>query len=67
MRILRVSSMAMLALLAACSSQQMYTSGQYLQRNQCMQLVEQAAMDKCLQQAELPYEQYTHARGESLP
>lgn len=53
--------------LSACSSQQMYAIGQTMQRHQCMQMVEQSALDKCLQQAELPYEQYTHARGESLP
>lgn len=55
----------MLALLASCSSQQMYTSGQYLQRNQCMQLVEQASMEQCLRQADIPYEHYSKARGES--
>ncbi len=64
-QLLRAMTVTMLALLAACSSQQMYTSGQYLQRNQCMQLVEQAAMEQCLRQADIPYEHYSKARGES--
>lgn len=59
--------LVMAALLAGCTSQQMYATGQQAQRSQCMQLVEQAAVDRCLQQSDLPYEHYTPARTEGQP
>ena len=51
-----------IAALSGCTSQQMYATGQQSQRQQCMQLVEQAAVEKCLEQANLPVEDYHNAR-----
>lgn len=51
-----------IAALSGCTSQQMYATGQQSQRQQCMQMVEQAAVEKCLEQANLPLEDDHNAR-----
>lgn len=44
--------------LAACSSQQMYASGQGYQRNQCERLPDMAERQRCLEKANMSYEEY---------
>lgn len=44
--------------LPACSSQQMYASGQGYQRNQCERLPDMGERQRCLEKANVSYEQY---------
>jgi hypothetical protein len=53
-------------LLPGCSSQQMYAAGQGYQRNQCLQLPDAAERQRCLEQANMSYDQYRReTKGES--
>lgn len=45
-------------LLTACSSQQLYTTGQNYQRNQCQQLPNQSDRERCLERAGGSYDGY---------
>ena len=45
-------------LLGACSSQQMYASGQAWQRNECQKLNDKAERDSCLANSSSSYETY---------
>lgn len=47
-----------LMVIAGCTSQQLYTSGQYMQRSQCMQLADQNDQAKCISRSQLSYEEY---------
>jgi hypothetical protein len=44
--------------LPGCSSQQMYASGQGYQRNQCERLPDMGERQRCLEKANVSYEQY---------
>jgi hypothetical protein len=43
---------------AGCSSQQMYASGQNYQRNQCERLPDMGERQRCLEKANMSYEEY---------
>jgi hypothetical protein len=45
-------------LLPGCSSQQMYASGQSYQRNQCERLPDMGERQRCLEKANMSYEEY---------
>jgi hypothetical protein len=44
--------------LSGCSSQQMYASGQGYQRNQCERLPDMGERQRCLEKANMSYEEY---------
>jgi hypothetical protein len=44
--------------LSACSSQQLYGSGQGYQRNQCERLPDMGERQRCLEKANMSYEEY---------
>jgi hypothetical protein len=44
--------------LAGCTWQQAYYAGQQWQRNACNRLIEQAERDRCLSNANMPYDDY---------
>lgn len=46
------------SVLAGCSSQQMYASGQGYQRNQCERLPDMAERQRCLEKSNMSYEEY---------
>jgi hypothetical protein len=46
------------AALSGCSSQQMYESGKGYQRNQCERLPDMGERQRCLEKANVSYEQY---------
>jgi hypothetical protein len=53
--------------LPGCSSQQMYASGQGYQRSQCERLPDMGERQRCLEKANVSYEQYqreTRAKGD---
>jgi hypothetical protein len=51
-------------LLAGCSSQQLYATGQQWQRNECRKLVDQDERMRCEQSVATPFERYqTQAEG----
>jgi len=58
MNALRISPALVALLLTACSSQQLYTTGQQYQRNQCQQLPNQADRERCLDKAGSTYDDY---------
>jgi len=43
---------------SGCTWQQAHSAGQTWQRNACNRLVEQGERDRCLRNAELPYDEY---------
>ena len=55
---------AVLWLCGGCSSQQMYATSQAYQRNQCEHLPDRAERDKCMEAANISYDQY---RKETAP
>lgn len=48
----------LLNVLSACSSQQLYASGQGYQRNQCERLPDMGERQRCLEKANMSYEEY---------
>jgi hypothetical protein len=48
----------LLGALSACSSQQLYASGQGYQRNQCERLPDMGERQRCLEKANMSYEEY---------
>jgi hypothetical protein len=54
--------LALAFLVAGCSTQQLYQSGQNYRQNQCVNLP-QAMMKDCQQQTEMGYEQYRREVG----
>ena len=49
---------AILSVASGCSWQQAYWASQGWQRNQCNRLVEQTERERCLRNANMPYEDY---------
>lgn len=47
-----------IGLCSSCTSQQLYATGQAFQRNQCLNRPESGERDKCLSNANSPYEDY---------
>ena len=45
-------------LLCGCSSQQLYATGRNAQRAECMKLVDLAARDRCLKDADMSHDTY---------
>jgi outer membrane biogenesis lipoprotein LolB len=58
MNALRILPALIVLLLTACSSQQLYTTGQQYQRNQCQQLPNQVDRERCLDKAGSTYNDY---------
>lgn len=59
--------LTVLGVIAGCSSQQMYASGQGYQRQQCERLPDMAERQRCLEKANMSYEEYkkeTRARDQ---
>ncbi|MBU0602100.1 MAG: hypothetical protein KKD25_06830 [Gammaproteobacteria bacterium] len=52
-------------LLAGCSSQQVYDSGQGLRRNQCDRIVDAADHARCMEAADRDYDAYQRERGKA--
>jgi hypothetical protein len=52
-----IFSFALLAL-SGCSSQQLYNTGQSYQRNQCLNMPDQAERDRCLGKTDTRYDDY---------
>jgi hypothetical protein len=53
-----VVALAVLALTSACSSQQVYGASQAWRRNQCYQLTQLEDRQRCLKDADQPYDSY---------
>ncbi|MBS0587079.1 MAG: hypothetical protein JSS37_03795 [Proteobacteria bacterium] len=49
---------AALTVATGCATQQLYSTGQAWQRNQCIQLVDQQERERCLANAGASYETY---------
>ncbi|CAG1020694.1 hypothetical protein DOJK_00511 [Patescibacteria group bacterium] len=49
-------------LLSACTAEQMYSSGQNWQRNQCHQLADRDVRARCATQADMSYDAYQQNR-----
>jgi len=49
---------AILSVASGCSWEQAYSAGQQWQRHQCNRLVEQTERERCLRNANMPYENY---------
>lgn len=58
--IMRISIVATLivALLSACSSQQLYATGRNAQRAECMKQADSTARDRCLKDAGMSHDAY---------
>ena len=55
---------AALFTLAACSSQQLYGSGQAWKRNQCQRMPDTRERERCLDSTAATYEEYQRQREE---
>jgi hypothetical protein len=49
---------AILSVASGCTWRQAYSSGQAWQRNACNRLIEQTERERCLRNADLPYDEY---------
>jgi hypothetical protein len=67
MRALTTGLLAALGILAACSSQQLYTTSQEWQRQECRKLGDAAEQKRCLERASMPYDRYEKERGKASP
>lgn len=54
----RVSLALALALLAGCSAQQLYATGQTAQRNECRKIEDRDERTRCQRSADLSYDTY---------
>ena len=45
-------------LLASCSTEQLYATGRNAQRMECMKQADGAARERCLKDADMPYDAY---------
>ncbi|WP_292918952.1 hypothetical protein [Nitrosomonas sp.] len=61
--VLGIVSMAFAIGLAGCSTQQLYTTGQSWQRNECNRLMDQLDRDRCLSSTSASYETYKKQSG----
>lgn len=50
--------LALAGLCSGCSSQQLYNTGQAYQRNQCLNMPDQAERDRCLGKTDTRYDDY---------
>lgn len=55
---LMLASLTLAALLAGCSTEQFYASGQNWQRNQCSKLPDSQERGRCLKNADASYDSY---------
>jgi hypothetical protein len=53
-----IALLIVLGAASACTSQQMYASGQGYQRNQCERLPDMGERQRCLEKANVSYEEY---------
>jgi len=53
-----IAFLVVLGAVSACTSQQMYASGQNYQRNQCERLPDMGERQRCLEKANMSYEEY---------
>ena len=53
-----LASVTLAALLAGCSTEQFYASGQDWQRNECNKLLDSQERGRCLKNAGTPYDRY---------
>ena len=51
------------ALLAACTAEQGYNTGQAWQRNQCATIADRAEYDRCVRNVDMSYESYRRETG----
>lgn len=56
--ILAAALLPILAMIAGCSTQQLYGTGQAWQRNECQRLVDQYERERCLSNANTSYDSY---------
>lgn len=54
--VITVSSLA--ALLPACTAEQLYVAGRGAHRNECAEKLDKAEYDRCLRDANIPYDSY---------
>jgi len=47
-----------LAVLAACTTEQIYDSGRAWQRSQCAKVIDRREYERCLRDADLAYDEY---------
>jgi len=45
-------------LLPGCTAEQIYSSGQAWQRNQCVKILDQAEYERCMRDADMAYDEY---------
>lgn len=57
-RILAIAVTVTMVTATGCTTQQLYTTGQSWQRNQCTRLVDQQERERCLANAGASYETY---------
>jgi hypothetical protein len=53
-----LAALAVVNVLGACSSQQLYGAGQAWQRNECIKINDQQERSRCLASSAASYEQY---------
>jgi len=53
-----VFSVALLSLCSGCGSQQLYDTGQAYQRNQCLNMPDQAERERCLSRTDRRFDDY---------
>jgi hypothetical protein len=58
--VLTLLSAAML--LSACTTEQLYQTGQGYQRNQCSRLPDKADYDRCMREREISYDSYRQSQ-----
>lgn len=51
-------ALATTLMMSACSSEQVYNTGQAWRRNECFKLQDSEARARCLKQADQPYDAY---------
>lgn len=49
---------AIVLTITGCAAQQLYTTGQAWQRNECYRMLDQLERERCLSNANTPYETY---------
>lgn len=48
---------------SGCTAQQLYSTGQSWQRNECIRMLDQLERERCLSNANTPYETYKKQSG----
>ena len=62
---MRLALISAAALLAACSSQQLYATGQEWQKNECRKIPDAAERQRCLGSNSRSYEDYKSEAGKA--